>query len=520
MKSNEFIREVKIGTEITGKELLYKAAAQAMLAASQEGQDLDYEQAIQKASKIYGIPYQPSELPRLLAQRAEIDRQLDLLRQGKKLAKQRRQAKLAPTPAGAEEYWKTHALPTDRIKPPAKSLEEQLKESLRRGESYSAKVYFKDGTSATLTGIPSLEIDLKQYFAKKGKAVDRVEYDFAPQGGGRGSGPEPHEPGSGSARSARTGEALPEGEGSWKKETPWTKTTGKDPRGKVTHMSDVARRESEKRSQDSDPMNQLFKDFEKIFGKKPPVKEGNVVNINRGGFNAFRDRADWLDKRDYVQQQLLDPRQRDNYPELKQRLLDINSVGRKLGYTHEKDLSEESQDDRNARIIAGEIEDAVSQGDESLAQQKIKKLKQLGYYFDKQGRLQKMGMYEGVMKDLHTDLADKYRELAPKIERHRDSYLAGELYDALEEIAAQHGAMAEFRRMMNGAKNRAHLDYDTNPGGFQNWFWYLPFADEQGVAEAKATKTRLDPKCWSGKKIGNPKTKVKGGVRVNNCVPK
>jgi hypothetical protein len=33
-------------------------------------------------------------------------------------------------------------------------------------------------------------------------------------------------------------------------------------------------------------------------------------------------------------------------------------------------------------------------------------------------------------------------------------------------------------------------------------------------------KQRLDPKCWTGKKIGNPKTKVKGGVRVNNCVPK
>lgn len=36
--------------------------------------------------------------------------------------------------------------------------------------------------------------------------------------------------------------------------------------------------------------------------------------------------------------------------------------------------------------------------------------------------------------------------------------------------------------------------------------------------EAKAKKTRLDPKCWDGyKKQG---TKVKGGVRVNNCVPK
>ena len=37
------------------------------------------------------------------------------------------------------------------------------------------------------------------------------------------------------------------------------------------------------------------------------------------------------------------------------------------------------------------------------------------------------------------------------------------------------------------------------------------------VYEAKATKTRLDPSCWKGyHKAG---TKVKGGTRVNNCVP-
>ena len=50
---------------------------------------------------------------------------------------------------------------------------------------------------------------------------------------------------------------------------------------------------------------------------------------------------------------------------------------------------------------------------------------------------------------------------------------------------------------------------------------------EQGVAEGKSlglhyptnneAKQRLDPKCWTGyKKQG---TKMKGGVRVNNCVP-
>ena len=40
------------------------------------------------------------------------------------------------------------------------------------------------------------------------------------------------------------------------------------------------------------------------------------------------------------------------------------------------------------------------------------------------------------------------------------------------------------------------------------------------VDEAKATSQRLDAKCWHNKKIGKPATKVKNGVRVNNCVPK
>ena len=132
-------------------------------------------------------------------------------------------------------------------------------------------VYFTDGTT-TKVRVPSDETDpaqVRAFFAKKGKTVKKFDYGFTTEPA-TGSGPERHEPGSGTARSARTGEDLP---------------------------------------------------------------EGDVVNINRGGHNAFRDKNDWLDKRDYVQKQLLDPRQRDNYPELKQRLLDINYAGRKLGYT-------------------------------------------------------------------------------------------------------------------------------------------------------------------------------------------
>ena len=201
------------------------------------------------------------------------------------------------------------------------------------------------------------------------------------------------------------------------------------------------------------------------------------------------------------------------------------------------------------------------------------------------------GLVETVV-DVRTEMARVYNKLAPKIERYRDSFLAGQLYDELENIAELHGAEDEFKRMMNGARNRAHMEYDTNPGGFQNWFWFLPFGDEQldefapgperdndevpnqllklanrwwnatddqpkianvlrslgwSIAQVESeddavqlmhndgttyfisaddfdpdvfeAKTRLDPKCWTGKKIGNPKTKMKGGVRVNNCVP-
>ena len=46
---------------------------------------------------------------------------------------------------------------------------------------------------------------------------------------------------------------------------------------------------------------------------------------------------------------------------------------------------------------------------------------------------------------------------------------------------------------------------------------YKVISVKNAWSESKASKQRLDPKCWTGKhKEG---TKIKGGVRVNNCVP-
>jgi hypothetical protein len=97
----------------------------------------------------------------------------------------------------------------------------------------------------------------------------------------------------------------------------------------------------------------------------------------------------------------------------------------------EQDVTEESQDDRNARIIAGEIEDAMSQGNEKVAQEKIKKLKQLGYYFDKQGRLQRMGMYE------EQDAC--YRKVKSRYKVWPSAYASGALVQCRKKGAANWG---------------------------------------------------------------------------------
>ena len=113
-------------------------------------------------------------------------------------------------------------------------------------------------------------------------------------------------------------------------------------------------------------------------------------------------------------------------------------------------------------------------------------------YFGKQ-----RDMDESGMSDHRAGMAKIYRQLAPKIERYRDSFLAGQLYDELENYAELHGAEKEFKHMMNGARNRAHMEYDTNPGGFENWFWFLPFADEsveEGWSDAYVSRRTGTPR--------------------------
>jgi hypothetical protein len=214
---------------------------------------------------------------------------------------------------------------------PKKDVHEMRAKELEESRSETWTAYFTDGTKVTVTNVND-ETDparVRAFFAKKGKTVDRFDYGFK-SGSDTVSKPEPHEPGSGTARSARTGEELPEdsldrsGQKMYKAQEVYMLTHNGQEVAFYT-LKDLKRAE-----QDAQEMQR------KLGGEvhlRKVMREGDVININRGGHNQFRDKNDWLDKRDYVQLQLLDPKQRDNHPELKQRLLDINSAGRKLGYT-------------------------------------------------------------------------------------------------------------------------------------------------------------------------------------------
>jgi hypothetical protein len=95
---------------------------------------------------------------------------------------------------------------------PKKDVHEMRASELKEGGPETWTVYFTDGTT-TRVRVPSDETDpaqVRAFFAKKGKTVKKFDYGFGVDQPA-GPGPEAHEPGSGKAVSARTGDELKEG---------------------------------------------------------------------------------------------------------------------------------------------------------------------------------------------------------------------------------------------------------------------------------------------------------------------
>lgn len=105
----------------------------------------------------------------------------------------------------------------------------------------------------------------------------------------------------------------------------------------------------------------------------------------------------------------------------------------------------------------------------------------------------------------------KNQELPPDL---AEAILTPEVLAQVKKIQQSAASPEEKQRQIDAviAQHSTRHRHATNPITRTPSSAFATKTDEE--------KVRLDPKCWHNKKIGNPKTKIKGGVRVNNCVPK
>jgi len=142
----------------------------------------------------------------------------------------------------------------------------------------------------------------------------------------------------------------------------------------------------------------------------------------------------------------------------------------------------------------------------------------------KQGDVKHKGqaMAEGVhWQDMNPRVGRRllsvYRDLASGIEQHGDEDQASALYKELESVAKEEGVRTEFKNLLNSAQHSAHMDFDTNPGHFKNWFPYVGEFLEKLFGQDEEPDFELDtnesaPKGWEGtvkamkkhKEIDNP----------------
>jgi len=94
----------------------------------------------------------------------------------------------------------------------------------------------------------------------------------------------------------------------------------------------------------------------------------------------------------------------------------------------------------------------------------------------------------------------------------------------LVDTSEQFLTLQEIAKLVTDTSNIHIFAFDTNPVRSYvklikmiGWNKDNPTEYEYNPQDVSEEKQRLDPSCWTGyKKQG---TKMKGGVRVNNCVP-
>ena len=162
------------------------------------------------------------------------------------------------------------------------------------------------------------------------------------------------------------------------------------------------------------------------------------------------------------------------------------------------------------------VQDKLHQQHQELRKQRG--LPDPSYY--KKLAAQKQAEIDALRAEIAADRAKSMKESLRPGERHhyeddpktgKRVYkgIRGDQYDAPKKTTG-HEPDADRDRAAHRAHDRSMTESIES---------YMEELDRAGYG-LQEEKVRLDPKCWKGKKIGSPKTKVKGGVRVNNCVPK
>jgi hypothetical protein len=81
--------------------------------------------------------------------------------------------------------------------------------------------------------------------------------------------------------------------------------------------------------------------------------------------------------------------------------------------------------------------------------------------------------YGSMPADAVRKLLSVYNDQSQGVELYRDSEGAERLGKALDDAAKKLDVAQYMRSLYNSASHSAHMDYDTNPGDFKNWFNYV-----------------------------------------------
>lgn len=110
-----------------------------------------------------------------------------------------------------------------------------------------------------------------------------------------------------------------------------------------------------------------------------------------------------------------------------------------------------------------------------------------------------------------------FTDLSSGVKQHQDEQGADALYKELANTARENNVGAQFKSLLSTAQHSAHMDFDTNPGHFKNWFPYIGellshIAEKDDEPDFELDTTESAPKGWEGtvkamkkhKEIDNP----------------